>query len=97
LFIGKPLGIGIASYLAVCFGGATTPLQVRWAHIIGAGMLGGIGFTMSLFISGLSFADVQFLNYSKLGILSGSVLSAISGLILMSISEYHLEDSPEEK
>jgi len=62
LFIGKPLGIGIASYLAVRFGVATLPTQVRWVHITGAGMLGGIGFTMSLNISGLSFADVQFLN-----------------------------------
>lgn len=97
LFIGKPLGVGIASYFAVRCGVATLPDQVRWVHIIGAGMLGGIGFTMSLFISGLSFADAQFLNYSKLGVLSGSILSAISGLILLSISGHRLKDSPEEE
>jgi Na+:H+ antiporter, NhaA family len=91
LFVGKPLGVGIASYFAVRSGLAVLPDQVRWPHIIGAGMLGGIGFTMSLFVSGLSFADAQFLNYSKFGILSGSILSAICGLIILSIFGRHLD------
>jgi NhaA family Na+:H+ antiporter len=80
LLIGKPLGVTLAAYLAVRGGIASLPDGVRWPHIIGAGMLGGIGFTMSLFISGLSFTDPQFLNYSKLGVLLGSILSALAGL-----------------
>ena len=96
LFIGKPVGITLASYLAVRTGVATLPANVRWAHIIGAGMLGGIGFTMSLFISGLSFVDVQLLNYSKLGVLLGSIISASLGLIFLSISVYRDSRAYEE-
>ena len=86
LFIGKPVGISLASYLAVRTGVADLPSGVKWAYIIGAGMLGGIGFTMSLFISGLSFVDASLLNYSKLGVLVGSILSASAGLILLYIA-----------
>lgn len=84
LFLGKPLGISLFAFLAVRLGMAVLPADVKWSHIIGAGMLGGIGFTMSLFVSGLSFVSPELLNYSKLGILSGSVLSAIAGLIFLS-------------
>lgn len=83
LFIGKPIGISIASYLAVRYDVATLPLNVKWPHIVGAGMLGGIGFTMSLFISGLSFTDPYLLNCSKLGVFSGSILSALAGLAFL--------------
>lgn len=85
LLVGKPVGIALASWIAVQAGVAALPENVKWPHIFGAGMLGGIGFTMSLFISGLSFADAQFLNYSKLGVLSGSILSAVGGLIFLAI------------
>jgi NhaA family Na+:H+ antiporter len=80
LFLGKPLGITAFSYISVRLGMATLPEGVRWPHILGAGMLGGIGFTMSLFISTLSFQASDPANYSKLGILIGSLLSAIAGL-----------------
>jgi NhaA family Na+:H+ antiporter len=80
LFLGKPLGITVFSYIGVRLGMATLPEGVRWPHILGAGMLGGIGFTMSLFISTLSFQVSDPANYSKLGILIGSFLSAIVGL-----------------
>jgi NhaA family Na+:H+ antiporter len=84
LFLGKPLGISIFAFLAVKLGLAVLPGSVKWSHIIGAGMLGGIGFTMSLFISGLSFVSPELLNYAKLGILSGSILSAIAGITFLS-------------
>jgi len=80
LFVGKPLGILAFSYLSVRSGLASLPDGVRWSHIFGAGLLGGIGFTMSLFISTLSFQTSELANYSKLGILIGSLLSAILGL-----------------
>jgi NhaA family Na+:H+ antiporter len=83
LFVGKPIGISLASYAAVRMGVATLPFKVRWHHVAGAGMLGGIGFTMSLFISGLSFTDTYLLNCSKLGIFSGSILSALAGLAFL--------------
>ncbi len=83
LLVGKPVGIFIASYAAVKSGVASLPEEVRWAQIWGAAMLGGIGFTMSLFISGLSFFDPEMLNYSKLGVLSGSILSGVAGLLFL--------------
>lgn len=91
LLVGKPLGITLASYLAVKSGVASMPDEVRWGHIIGAAMLGGIGFTMSLFVAGLSFFTPEMLNYSKLGILSGSVLSGLAGVIFLSIYQKRLE------
>ena len=84
LFFGKPLGITLFSFLAVKTGVAVLPSKVRWSQIIGAGMLGGIGFTMSLFVSNLSFVSPELLNYSKLGILLGSVFSAAVGLVFLS-------------
>ena len=83
LFLGKPIGIAIFSFLAVKTGIAVLPVEVRRSHIIGAGMLGGIGFTMSLFVSGLSFASPELLNYAKLGILLGSILAAVAGIVFL--------------
>ncbi len=84
LFLGKPLGITLFSILAVKTGVAVLPAEVRWSQILGAGMLGGIGFTMSLFIAGLSLDSPEMLNYSKLGILLGSLLAATAGLVFLS-------------
>jgi NhaA family Na+:H+ antiporter len=85
LLLGKPIGIVLFSFLAVKTSIAELPAEVNWSHIIGAGMLGGIGFTMSLFVSGLSFASPELLNYAKLGILLGSILSATAGLAFLSL------------
>jgi NhaA family Na+:H+ antiporter len=83
LLLGKPVGVTLFSFLAVKTNIAVLPAGVRWSHIIGAGMLGGIGFTMSLFVSNLSFVSPELLNYSKLGILLGSILSAVAGLLFL--------------
>lgn len=91
LFVGKPVGITLASYIAVKSGVASMPDEVRWGHILGAAMLGGIGFTMSLFIAGLSFFDPAMLNFSKLGVLAGSVLSGIAGIIFLGIYQKRLD------
>ncbi|MFP4346875.1 MAG: Na+/H+ antiporter NhaA [Desulfococcaceae bacterium] len=83
LFVGKPLGIVLFSYAAVKLGVASLPERVNWGHITGAALLGGIGFTMSLFVSGLFFTSPALLNYSKLGILFGSILSALGGVLFL--------------
>lgn len=85
LLVGKPLGISLAAFLAVKTGVAILPEKVRWPHVVGASMLGGIGFTMALFISGLAFTDAKFLNYSKLGILMGSIFAGIMGVLFLRI------------
>lgn len=80
LLLGKPLGITLAVWLSVLAGICTLPSPIRWAHIIGAGMLGGIGFTMSIFITNLAFADMtDAINLSKLAILSGSLSAGVLG------------------
>ncbi len=73
LVLGKPLGIGLASYAAVRGGLAELPTGVTWRHVLGVGWLGGIGFTMSLFIAGLAFTVPATLNTAKLAILAASV------------------------
>ena len=83
LVLGKPLGITLFTYLAYKILKAPLPSGVRWSHIIGASILGGIGFTMSLFISGLSFASHGFIAEAKLGILVASVVSGILGLVVL--------------
>jgi NhaA family Na+:H+ antiporter len=80
LVFGKPVGVTLFSFLAVKFQVASLPENVRWSHILGASMLGGIGFTMSLLISNLSFSSPQILNYTKMAILAGSLLSALIGI-----------------
>ncbi|MCD6586655.1 MAG: Na+/H+ antiporter NhaA [Desulfobacteraceae bacterium] len=83
LFLGKPIGITLFSYLSVKTKITALPQGIYWPHIFGVSMFGGIGFTMSLFVSGLSFADPGLINYSKFAILVGSVLSAAGGIIFL--------------
>jgi NhaA family Na+:H+ antiporter len=80
LAVGKPLGITLACLLAVALGFCRLPEGVRWSHLLGAGMLGGIGFTMSIFIANLAFpADPALINSSKMAILCASAASALLG------------------
>ncbi len=80
LFIGKPLGITFLSWLMVRLNLAAMPTGAGWSHMAGVGMLGGIGFTMSVFIALLSFPGQQdILAETKFAILTGSLLSGIAG------------------
>lgn len=79
LVLGKPIGITLASWLAVRLRLAALPAGVNWKHIHGAGWLGGIGFTMSLFVAGLAFDDAVVLRVAKLGIFTASALAALVG------------------
>lgn len=84
LFLGKPLGISLFGLLAVKFGLAQLPVDVSWKHILGAGFLGGIGFTMSIFITFLAFADVGVVNSTKISILLTSLLAGGTGYVILS-------------
>lgn len=82
LALGKPLGISLLSFVAVLLGLCRLPAELRWGHIFGAGLLGGIGFTMSIFITNLAFAgQVDFINASKMAVLLASLLAGCMGLI----------------
>lgn len=85
LFLGKQFGVLAFAWLAVKSGLGQLPERVGWRQIYGAAVLCGIGFTMSLFISGLAFetAEPQLMITSRLGILAGSVLSAVAGYLLL--------------
>jgi Na+:H+ antiporter, NhaA family len=85
LLLGKPLGIFLICYLAVQLKIAALPEGVNWLMILGAGFLGGIGFTMSLYVAGLAFRGAPtLLDQATIGVLSSSVVSAIIGLIIVS-------------
>lgn len=81
LLVGKPVGITLFSWLAVRLGLATLPAELTWRHIAGVGLLGGIGFTMALFIAQLAFPafDGAELDQAKIGILTGSLLAGLAG------------------
>ena len=83
LVIGKPLGIALFSFIGVAAGICVLPEDMGWKNIIGAGFLGGIGFTMSIFISMLAFTDADLIESSKIAILLASFISAIAGFLWM--------------
>jgi len=86
LFIGKPLGIFGLSWLAIKSGLAAKPQGASWVELLGVGMLGGIGFTMSLFIGTLAFSEVDKAAQLRLGVLAGSLLSATAGYLLLRLT-----------
>jgi len=82
LALGKPLGIVLLSFVAVALGLSRLPSDLNWRYIFGAGLLGGIGFTMSIFIANLAFAkNPAMINASKLAILLASLLAGIIGYL----------------
>ena len=83
LFIGKPVGIVAACWISTKLGFAALPTGATWKHMVGVGMLGGIGFTMALFIATLAFPSAASLEAAKMGILSASLISAIGGAIVL--------------
>ena len=86
LVVGKPLGISFFSWLAIRLDWAEMPDGVQWPQFISASFLAGIGFTMSLFISGAAFTDPALLDTAKLAILVASVVAALLGWGLLTLS-----------
>jgi NhaA family Na+:H+ antiporter len=83
LFIGKPIGIWLFSYLSVLLGIGILPKSLNWYTLFGAAILGGIGFTMSIFISLLAFNNNEDIINSKIAIVIASTLAAITGFIFL--------------
>ena len=93
LFLGKQIGIFAAIYAAEKVGFAKKPDRASWPEIWGVSMLCGIGFTMSLFISGLAFASQpDMVEQAKIGILLGSILSAVIGYGILRLTTRHPDD-----
>ncbi|MFO7894971.1 MAG: Na+/H+ antiporter NhaA [Longimicrobiales bacterium] len=84
LLIGKPIGVGLFAWAAVRLGLAGLPAGVRGMHLVGVGLLAGIGFTMSLFIANLAFVDMT-LELSKVGVLAASTVAGIVGYVILRI------------
>ncbi len=83
LVLGKPLGIIGATYLAHRLGWAQIPSSLSWKHIIGAGILGGVGFTMSIFITRLAFDDANMIALAKLFIVTCSLFMGVAGTLYL--------------
>ena len=84
LFVGKQVGVMIFSFIAVKTGAAQMPDNSNWLSLYGVSVLTGIGFTMSLFVGNLAFADnIQYIDGVKIGVLAGSLLSTIFGYFIL--------------
>lgn len=98
LFLGKPIGITIFCFIVVTLGICKLPLDLNWKHVFGAGILGGIGFTMSIFITNLAFVgETNVINTSKMAILLASLAAGIAGFAFLKIfgKPNESDDDPE--
>jgi len=87
LFIGKQVGVMIFSFIAVKTGVAQMPNNSNWLSLYGVSVLTGIGFTMSLFVGNLAFAEnIQYIDGVKIGVLAGSLLSTLFGYFILLLS-----------
>ena len=86
LVLGKPIGIVLFSIIAVWLGFASLPDDLKWGNIIGAGFLGGIGFTMSIFITLLAFDSQIIIDGSKIAILIASCVAASIGFVTLKLT-----------
>ena len=84
LFVGKQLGVFVFSYISIKLKVAQMPSNTSWYNFYGVGVLTGIGFTMSLFVGNLAFAEnMQYMDGVKIGVLTGSLLSTLFGYFLI--------------
>ncbi len=83
LVVGKFVGVLLFTWFMVKVKASVLPHNSSWMHIIGVALLAGVGFTMSLFISGLAFNNIEFVTQAKYGILMASVIAGVAGLIIL--------------
>jgi len=81
LVLGKPVGVLLATFVAVRLRLCTMPQGVTWPGVLLVGMLAGIGFTMAIFVGGLAFSQPELLAAAKMGILGASGAAALLGLL----------------
>jgi NhaA family Na+:H+ antiporter len=86
LIIGKPLGIFTFAFLGASLGLCKLPEDLKWKNIIGVGLLGGIGFTMSIFITILAYEDAALINSSKIAIIIASLTAGIIGFLFLKMT-----------
>lgn len=94
LIIGKPLGIFIITFIAVKVGFCQLPSDLNWKSVLGVGFLGGIGFTMSIFITLLAFDNDTVINNAKFIILLSSLMAGVLGFVFLKVTlkESHIEE-----
>jgi NhaA family Na+:H+ antiporter len=95
LVIGKPLGITLAAFIMVKTGLGRLPRGVGWLEIIGVGLLGGVGFTVAIFVAGLAFDDAALTGAAKVGILAASALAGIIGAGFLAARDAAKQRLPE--
>ncbi len=86
LVAGKPIGIWLFSFVGTKLKLAELPRGIEWKHLTGAGILGGIGFTMSIFITLLAFDDPEVIDFSKISILIASLIAAVTGYFVLNVT-----------
>jgi len=86
LIVGKPLGIMLFSFIGVGLGLCSLPSDLNWKNIAGVGFLGGIGFTMSIFIGLLAFDIPELINTSKIAIFIGSFIAGAIGFLFLKLT-----------
>jgi NhaA family Na+:H+ antiporter len=86
LIVGKPIGITLFAFIFTMIGICEIPSDLKWKNILGAGMLGGIGFTMAIFVTLLAFNDPLVISHSKMAILAGSISSGILGYTFLRLT-----------
>ncbi len=90
LVFGKPLGLTLLCFIAVSAGLCHLPSDLNWRHIFGAGILGGIGFTMSFFIANLAFVgNIEVIDASKIAVLLASLVAGIAGFLWLKLFSGH--------
>ena len=95
LLVGKQVGVLFFSWIAVKAGFADRPEGISWGHIYGAGWLAGVGFTMSLFITGLAFPGGELVTMSKVGIILASFCSGVGGYLILRASSRKPAEEPQ--
>lgn len=94
LVLGKPIGIFAATWLAVRLGFGEMPRDTSWLHILGIGLLGGIGFTVSLLVTSLALDDSAFGADARLGVLSASVVAGTAGFLFLTLVSRRYASAP---
>ncbi len=83
LVVGKLVGVSLATWLGVRSGLSTLPRGASWTHVVGLASIAGIGFTVSLFVTGLAYDDLLSIEEAKIGILSASLVAAVVGSVIL--------------